>query len=54
MDLRIEELNKLRSYTEEIDKDLTLILQSLQWERKHIMQVRFVIEITFLIIYQSI
>ncbi|CAB3252122.1 unnamed protein product [Arctia plantaginis] len=38
MDVRIEELNKLRSYTEEIDKDLTMILQSVQWDRKQILQ----------------
>lgn len=39
MDKRKEELLKLRSFTEDIDKDLTMILQSLQWDRKHILQV---------------
>ncbi|XP_075992958.1 uncharacterized protein LOC142987892 isoform X2 [Anticarsia gemmatalis] len=38
MEKRMEELSKLRSYTDEIDKELTMILQSLQWDRKHILQ----------------
>ncbi|KAH9643401.1 hypothetical protein HF086_016690 [Spodoptera exigua] len=38
MDKRQEELTKLKSYTEIIDNDLTMILQSLQWDRKQLLQ----------------
>lgn len=38
MDIRREELYKIRSYTNEIDKDLTMILQTLQWDRKYILE----------------
>ncbi|XP_047020835.1 uncharacterized protein DDB_G0283697-like [Helicoverpa zea] len=35
---RRNELLKLKSYTEEIDNELTLILQTLQWDRNHLLQ----------------
>ncbi|XP_021188495.3 U11/U12 small nuclear ribonucleoprotein 48 kDa protein [Helicoverpa armigera] len=35
---RRDELLKLKSYTEEIDNELTLILQTLQWDRNHLLQ----------------
>lgn len=40
MDKRREELTKLKSYTEKIDNELTMILQNLQWDRNHLLQVR--------------
>lgn len=38
MDKRQEELTKLQSYTNKVDNDLTMILQSLQWDRKTLIQ----------------
>lgn len=43
MDKRQEELTKLQSYTNKVDNDLTMILQSLQWDRKTLIQVIFCI-----------
>ncbi|XP_022820164.1 zinc finger CCCH domain-containing protein 13-like [Spodoptera litura] len=38
MDKRREDLTKLKSYTQKVDNDLTMILQSLQWDRKNLLQ----------------
>lgn len=39
MDKRQEELTKLKSYIEGIDNELTVILETLQWDRKELLQV---------------
>lgn len=38
MSSRQEQLSDLRNYIKEIDKEVTMILQSLQWDRKHLLQ----------------
>ncbi|CAH1646359.1 unnamed protein product [Spodoptera littoralis] len=38
MDKRRDDLTELKSYTEKVDNDLTMILQSLQWDRKNLLQ----------------
>uniref|UniRef100_S4PTA6 Uncharacterized protein n=1 Tax=Pararge aegeria TaxID=116150 RepID=S4PTA6_9NEOP len=39
MSTRQEELSELRSYIKDVDIEVTMILQSLQWDRKILLQV---------------
>lgn len=48
MDARQKELAEIKSYIEGIDKEVTMILQSLQWDRKHLIEVRL-IHISFIL-----
>lgn len=39
MDARERDLSQINAYIENVDKEVTMILQSLQWDRKHLLEV---------------
>lgn len=50
METRLKQLDQLHSFVEEVDKDVTLILQNLQWDRKHLLSVRIINYISLLLL----
>lgn len=39
MEARVKYLSQIKAYIEDVDKEVTMILQSLQWDRKRLLEV---------------
>lgn len=44
MDVRERDLSQIKAYIDDVDKEVTMILQSLQWDRKHLLEVSLFIK----------